>query len=1010
MRVLSAEEVGNIMRTAPKAHFRFDEPADTIGYFDPIGQFGLVCNPEDVHCPNPGVDGEFRTGVQFDGVDDVLNFGAGIERDLNDQFTVALWLRPTQRKATRQVVVQKAYPSNSESNYTFYINPNSMNLTALALTFGCHLPAQTTAPLLENQWNHVVATFGGGEIILYVNGFERSRAVAASGTGTCTNSFPLTIGNSSSGDHAFAGDIDELMMYESVLSAETINDLFNYQLNWTDVRTTHEITIDADNPTVELMLDPTSFIGNVSDIVLLASARDVTSPVERVEYRVNGGEWLSADRDGNAWLFIFIPDGEGDHTIELQAFDAVGNMGSSSSLVRVDGTAATGTIDSAVPSRAGNTEVRQPQLQSEGTWILPFSGTATDNLSGVEEVVIDVVSTDGVTLGGSQMATLNGTRWTHDYRAAVAPDGDYTLKVLFYDAVGNFSELTAPVAFDSQPPFADITVTTPLSTVIAGIAPNLPVIEGVITDTFAGASGVAELAISFRHARTMLDNAEPVLALSFEEFAGAQLFADSTPTRYRAVCDTCPAAGVVGQFGRSADFNGTDQFLSVPIAPLGQHAVTLAMWFEWDGLNSDANQTLTGHTPENLTIETGGAAGVNGLRIVVGGATQELLSPNIIHTGWNHVAVTYDGATVVVYHDGVAVGTLTDVDGADITSDGVPLTIGAANGGVRTFDGRIDEVMVYEQAIAAEAVAALADPNGRYPVTLDNPGGGLSTWQFTAPAGLEGPHVIDLLATDNFGHTRLLRGAWVGEIDTEAPRLTLDVINVNGTTNRVACSAIDYNLIEDGFVCPGAEAFVQRDYQAADWFTALFTATKLYQLTTPTQTVTTTVALSACDLFGNCATTNGTARASLTESDIVAIVQPNAPLTSLDSTAITGYFGSSDELQSLDVLIDDTVIAQFSWANGETTGAEWETTWTPPAEGIYMLTTNGTTWVGNTVSGVPQMIYVDLTAPTVTLETSAISQENYDPFNLVSLYGTMTDTVGVQQVQINMNGCGRRQS
>jgi hypothetical protein len=80
---------------------------------------------------------------------------------------------------------------------------------------------------------------------------------------------------------------------------------------------------------------------------------------------------------------------------------------------------------------------------------------------------------------------------------------------------------------------------------------------------------------------------------------------------------------------------------------------------------------------------------------------------------WTHLAVVYDGSSVVGYVDGTEVF---DVDQASDSSgiavadatpatNDEPLTIGAGEG---QFDGRIDDLRIYDRALSASEIAALA--------------------------------------------------------------------------------------------------------------------------------------------------------------------------------------------------------------------------------------------------------------------------------------------------------------
>ena len=103
-----------------------------------------------------------------------------------------------------------------------------------------------------------------------------------------------------------------------------------------------------------------------------------------------------------------------------------------------------------------------------------------------------------------------------------------------------------------------------------------------------------------------------------------------------------------------------------------------------------------------------------------------------------------------------------------------------------------------------------------------------------------------------------IANAWTGDIDTQAPRVTLTYTPSDDfRTASVRCAVEDYNLTEDGWVCPVDDAFRSPAYQDAAWFTGFFGATqKLKQLSTSEQTVIVEAGpfMTACDLAGHCVT------------------------------------------------------------------------------------------------------------------------------------------------------------
>src|SRR5690606_25159099 len=82
--------------------------------------------------------------------------------------------------------------------------------------------------------------------------------------------------------------------------------------------------------------------------------------------------------------------------------------------------------------------------------------------------------------------------------------------------------------------------------------------------------------------------------------------------------------------------------------------------------------------------------------------------PSDGHT-WVHIAATYDGATMRMYINGQESGTREIPSPASINPNTLPLTIGAGTNGAHAMQGAIDDVRIYNTALAAADIQALAE-------------------------------------------------------------------------------------------------------------------------------------------------------------------------------------------------------------------------------------------------------------------------------------------------------------
>ena len=172
-----------------------------------------------------------------------------------------------------------------------------------------------------------------------------------------------------------------------------------------------------------------------------------------------------------------------------------------------------------------------------------------------------------------------------------------------------------------------------------------------------------------------------------------------------------------GVFGRAFDFDGETGFIEVPSSPSLKLAdeFTVGCWINYNrltGSNGDAI-AVKGRDYEGPLDWTMSVSSVKKLRVHVNTPTgwhyfdcETTLNPGV----WYYVTMSYDGLSLRGYVNGVLDGEK-PVSGLARTSN-EPLRIGAyapVNGTTSKcfFDGRIDELSLYDRALSADEIAAI---------------------------------------------------------------------------------------------------------------------------------------------------------------------------------------------------------------------------------------------------------------------------------------------------------------
>lgn len=223
-----------IVADGPVGYWRLGE---SVGEFVAVDEIEPEQNyeiGEPVVLGQPGVVlGDTNTCMTFDGTEDsVLEGQSGSdEPDLNPAiFTVEFWARPTGGSGRRTAVASsdtdislstiKGYEVGLDGNGRWEFRTGQGDSNAWNTLTG---PAAAVG-----AWSHVVATYDGTDMLLYVNGLPAG--TLAAGTFAPQTSWPNRIGGGANEAlpalQVFVGDIDEVAIYASVLTATDIQEHF----------------------------------------------------------------------------------------------------------------------------------------------------------------------------------------------------------------------------------------------------------------------------------------------------------------------------------------------------------------------------------------------------------------------------------------------------------------------------------------------------------------------------------------------------------------------------------------------------------------------------------------------------------------------------------------------------------------------------------------------------------------------------------------------------------------
>jgi hypothetical protein len=249
-RALSADEVGQLYRlttptgvdTSLKGYWSFngaDISGTTASDRSGAGNNGTLTNSP------TKVIGKLGQALNFDGVDDyvtVADPGTASALDFGSASTITLsaWVKPSTFDGTEGAIISKEV-NNSSASPNYYIGSDVCSGSTCQLIFAydtgsCDFSApqaftSSAAVLTANVWQYVSVTYSfgtGSSIKIYVNGIEQvgTWIIGNGNIAPCQGNMRLIIGQNYDGQ-TFNGTIDEVRIYNRALSANEVKSLYD---------------------------------------------------------------------------------------------------------------------------------------------------------------------------------------------------------------------------------------------------------------------------------------------------------------------------------------------------------------------------------------------------------------------------------------------------------------------------------------------------------------------------------------------------------------------------------------------------------------------------------------------------------------------------------------------------------------------------------------------------------------------------------------------------------------
>ena len=231
----------------------------------------------------------------------------------------------------------------------------------------------------------------------------------------------------------------------------------------------------------------------------------------------------------------------------------------------------------------------------------------------------------------------------------------------------------------------------------------------------------------------------PVAAYGFGEGAGTAVADASGTGNHGTASGTTWAA--MGRYGTALSFSGTTGWVTVPdSASLDlTTGMTLEAWVNPVQVSGGWRTVIFKQSTNGIAYSLFGANGSarpTG-QVFIGGEQNAASTSSLPLNAWSHLATTYDGTTLRLYVNGTQVASKAQTGPAPVTT-GV-LRIGGNSIWGEYFRGLIDEVRIYNRALAAAEIQSDMNTPVAPPVTDSQPP--------TTPTGLAQTGATETTAT-----------------------------------------------------------------------------------------------------------------------------------------------------------------------------------------------------------------------------------------------------------------------
>ena len=177
--------------------------------------------------------GKIHQAFNFDGTNDYVVISHSNELEPTSAITIEAWIKASTLGGFRCILTNSDHATTE--GYSLCLDDAGLISFRMGTGFGSvNYYAMGKKVLKDNLWHHVAATYDGSTMRVYVDGVDNTQTPISLNQNIVYNNRQTNIGADSFGiyvDRFFSGQIDEMALYNRVLSASEIKSIFDAGAN-----------------------------------------------------------------------------------------------------------------------------------------------------------------------------------------------------------------------------------------------------------------------------------------------------------------------------------------------------------------------------------------------------------------------------------------------------------------------------------------------------------------------------------------------------------------------------------------------------------------------------------------------------------------------------------------------------------------------------------------------------------------------------------------------------------